>query len=290
MIGLPVTSPQRVGRCLSPNEIARSITGRPYLTYSEIRTFQSCPLKHRFQYIEKAAPEQVSAAMLLGSGVHAAVERYFQAMLSGLPLPTVAQLVEVYRGCWDKEATRAPIQYPKGQSAETMATTAGRMVEVFLESPLANPPDRIIGIEESFNVPLGYDLPDLVGRVDMITHDPDTGELTITDFKTARAVWSQDNAKEQAEQLLLYAQGCEPIARALNAKLVLRFIVITKTKQPKVDAITVPYDATQLARSRNIIRQVFKAIRAGVVYPVPSPMNCVGCSYRRRCNIGIDWS
>lgn len=285
MISLPVKpTTRRSGSKISPNEIAQAITGRPYLSYSEIRTFQQCPLKHKFQYIDKAEPEQLSAAMLLGSGVHAAVEQYFQAMLSGLPLPSVDQLMQSYRACWDREASRAPVQYAKGQDATTVAEMAKRMIEAFLESPLAQPQDQIIGIEETFYVPLGSDLPDLAGRVDMITYDADKGELIITDFKTARSIWSQDNAEEQAEQLLLYARGCEPIARDLEARIVLRFIVVTKTKQPKVDAISIEYDTSRLARSRAIIRQVFKAIQSGVVYPVPSPMNCAGCGYRQMCS------
>lgn len=272
----------------TPNEIAQAMTGRPYISYSEVRTFQSCPLKWQFQYVDKAKPEQLPAAMLLGSAVHAAVERHFEAMLAAMSPPTVEQLMESFFRCWKKEAEDVPVQYSKGQDADTMAATGRRMLERFVDSPLARPDGEIIGIEESFRVRLGEHLPDLAGRVDMITYHPEQRELVITDFKTARSIWSQDHAEEQAEQLILYAQGCEPIARDLNATIKLRYIVVTKTKQPRVDALTVPFDANRTNRTKSIIHQVFRAMQTGITYPVPSPMNCTGCGYRERCNASSD--
>lgn len=260
------------------------MTRRPHVTYSEIRAFQSCPLKWRYQYVDKAEPEQLSAAMLLGSGIHAAVELHFEAILAAAQRPTIDQMMESFRECWDSEKDRAPIQYSRGQDEETTAATARRMLEEFVGSSLAEPGGEIIGVEESFKVHLADDLPSLAGRVDMITHDRETNDLTITDFKTARSVWSQTNANEQSDQLILYAQGCRAIADELNANLKLRYVIVTKTKQPRVDAITVPFDTTRIDRSRAIIRRVFQAMQSGVTYPVPSPMNCTGCSFRGQCN------
>lgn len=283
MIGTPTRQKPVRDRAAFPNQIAQAMTGRPHVTYSEIRTFQSCPLKWKYQYVDKAKPERLSAAMLLGSGIHAAVELHFEAILAAAPLPTVDQMMGSFWECWNSERVKAPIHYSRGQDAETTAATARRMLEEFVGSPLAEPGGEIIGVEESFKVNLGDDLPSLAGRVDMITHDRQTNDLTITDFKTARSVWSQANANEQSDQLILYARGCQSIADELNANLKLRYVIVTKTKQPKVDAITVPFDTARIDRSRAIIRQVFWAMQSGVTYPVPSAMNCCGCGFRERC-------
>lgn len=283
MIAASTQHPQSRASSPTPNEIAHAMTGRPHVTYSEVRSFQSCPLKWKYQYVDRVMPERLSAAMLLGSGIHAAVELHFESLLAAVPPPDVDRMMVAFQTCWETDAVKAEVQYSRGQDESAIMATARRMLEEFAASPLADPLGEIVGVEESFKVHLGDDLPSLAGRVDMITLDRQKNELTITDFKTARSVWSQANAIEQSDQLVLYAQGCESIARDFGADVTLRYVVVTKTKQPKIDAITVPYDRSRVLRSQAIIRQVFSAMKVGSVYPVPSPMNCSTCSFVKRC-------
>jgi hypothetical protein len=48
------------------NEIARSMTARDYLSYSQVSTYQACPLKWYFQYVAGLPPEQVAASLVFG--------------------------------------------------------------------------------------------------------------------------------------------------------------------------------------------------------------------------------
>jgi len=274
---VPATTANR-----TPNQKAETLTGRPYITYSEVKAYQTCPLKWFFQYRERAEPKQVSSAMMLGSSVHAAVQTYFQAMLEAETTPSLDELMKAYKQHWDSEAHGIPVQYGKDQTADTLEATARRMLEHFLASPYAKPEGEIIGIEESFRVHLAEDLPDLAGRVDMVTHQ--NGQLVITDFKTARSMWCDETAEENGEQLVLYSQGCEPIAQELKATIRVRFVILTKAqKAPKIEAREVTIHPDRIDRSKAIIRQVFKAMQSGITYPVPSPMNCSGCPFTGRC-------
>jgi len=276
---IDLIAPPRRG--VSPNDIALAMTGRPYMSYSEISTFQACPLKWQFQYVDKAKQEQLSSAMILGSAVHAAIQVHMESLMAHDRPLTVDGLMDSYREHWKKESGTAPIQYAKGQDSSTMEATARRMLETFMASEHAKPAGQIIGIEESFRIKLADNLPDLAGRVDMITHAND--ELVVTDFKTARSMWADETAEDRGEQLILYAQGCEPIARELDAKVKLQFVIITKTKEPKVEAIPISIDPNRMDRSKRIITQVFTAMQTGITYPVPSPMNCATCPFKKRC-------
>lgn len=265
----------------TPNAVAQALTGRPYVTYSELRAFRSCPLKWSYQYVEKAPMEQLSGAMLLGTCVHAAIQRMLEASMAAERPPSIDEMMEAYRQKWKLESAGLPVQYARGQDAATSEALARRMVEAFLASDLARPPGEIIGIEETFRVILSKDLPDLAGRVDLVSLADSV--LTVTDFKTARSIPTEDAPEEQADQLLLYSQGCQPMAESLDARIRLRFVYIGKTKEPKVEALEVPADADRITRSKRIIRQVFEAMQTGITYPSPSPMNCTGCPFRRRC-------
>ena len=35
----------------SPNDVAKELTGKDYLSYSSISTFQACPLRWFFRYV-----------------------------------------------------------------------------------------------------------------------------------------------------------------------------------------------------------------------------------------------
>ncbi len=109
-----------------------------------------------------------------------------------------------------------PVHYSKGQDQKSIRELGASMLGEFQTSKYARPVGQIIGLEEGFKTQLHPDLPDLAGRVDMITYESAANELLITDFKTSRSCWAPNQARDQSTQLMLYASGCEPIARDLG--------------------------------------------------------------------------
>ena len=84
-------------KALAPAEVAQALTGRDYLSWSQISTFQACSLKWHFSYVEQAKPEQVSAALLLGSSIHAAIQHHLECQLAGEPQPSADDLMGIVR-------------------------------------------------------------------------------------------------------------------------------------------------------------------------------------------------
>lgn len=255
------------------------LTGRRnYLSYSAMRTFQSCPLKYRFRYIDGLPESCTSSSLVFGSAIHAAIEAYFHALLVGNSLPDLDALMETYRQCWQANQTEQ-IQFGASESAESLEQLARRMLAKFLASDLVQPEERIIGIEEELRGELIPGLPDLLGRVDLLLETDE--HVIIQDFKTARSAWSSEQAEESAEQLLLYG---DLVRRLVPGKaLRLRFAVITKTKDPKLQILDAEFDAERLERTKGVFKAVWSAVQAGHFYPSPSPMSCSGCGYRSHC-------
>lgn len=279
MIRLPQAP--RADSPVSPNELALALTGRPYISFSEISTYQACSLKWHFQYVERAPREKTSAALILGGLVHEAIQQYLQALLSANKTPSMDELMRLFRRRWKDESQAAPVEYSANQTANDVEATAKRMLEGFFASAASKPAGRIIGIEETFSILLAPDLPQLVGATDMITHEE--GNLIVTDFKTARSMWSEEIVKQHAEQLSLYSLAASPIAKDLKAGVRTRFVVITKAKEPKIATFEIDISPDRVNRSRVISRRVFHAMQAGLVYPSPSAMNCAGCPFQKRC-------
>lgn len=260
---------------------AMRLTGRPHISYSAVSSYQACPLRWHFQYVERAEHEQKSAAMLLGACVHRGLQQHLEALLAADNPPDVDSLMMTYREAWEGEAGDTPIQFSRTDTAESLAETAQRIFEQFLGSEHAQPAGEIVGIEESLNIRLADDIPSLAARVDLITKEGN--ELVVTDYKTARSMWSQATAEEHADQLTLYSQAAAPVAEELGTKIRVQFIVLTKAKTPKIEAIRVPVSVDRVDRTKLVVRRVFRAMQARIVYPSPSQMNCTGCPFRQRC-------
>ena len=120
-------------------------------------------------------------------------------------------------------------------------------------------------------------LPDLLARVDLIVDAGDA--LIVTDFKSSRSHWDQDQVINAADQMLLYSELVRELADGRPLRL--EFVVLTKTKVPSVTRHPVAYNARQVERTKRTIERVWRAIEAGHFYPNPSPMQCPTCPFRQ---------
>ena len=102
----------------SPNvaELARSITDRPYLSWSQCQTYQLCPQKFCFQYVEQAEPEFTPSSLVFGGAIHSVISFHHEAQLQGVETPEVEKLMDLVRD--DLEPTEAPIRFNKDEDQE----------------------------------------------------------------------------------------------------------------------------------------------------------------------------
>jgi len=59
--------------------------------------------------------------------------------------------------------------------------------------------------------------------------------------------------------------------------------VITKTKVPAIETLSVVADPRRIERTKQVVERVWHAIEAGHFYPSPSALECPGCPYRQAC-------
>ena len=260
------------------NDRMIELTGRGYLSHSAISTFQQCPLKYRFKYIDGLPEETVAASLVFGGAIHKAVEFHFQELLAGEQAPGIDELLAEYHDAWQGREP-GEVQFGKDDDVNTLGKLAERMLIAFQASEFANPNGTIVAVEEEFQGELVPGCPDLLGRVDLLIERGDT--WTITDLKTSRSRWSQEQADDSAEQLLLYSELVQQVAPKQTLKL--EFAVITKTKEPVVERYDVLIDPRRIERTKRIVSKVWRAIEAGNFYPAPSPMNCPSCPFRVPC-------
>ena len=275
---LPVRMPEKPASMNPANEIAKKLTGRDYISWSALSTFRTCPLKYKFRYVDGLPEETVSSALVFGTGIHSAVEQHYQALLSGDSKPDLDALLFASRSAWLPHDPDA-IQFGSTETRASLDALAGKMLAAFLASPAASVQGRVLGVEEEIRGMLVEGVPDLYGRVDLLTEDSDT--LVITDIKTSRGRWSREQVEDSGEQLLLYSHLASEISP--GKKITTRFLVLTKTREPHIEEHTREVQPAAVKRTLAGVERVWRAIESGVFYPAPSTMNCASCGYRAAC-------
>lgn len=254
---------------------------RDYISHSAITTYQQRPLCYRFKYIDSLPETVVSSALIFGGAIHSALGFHFTERLCGNEPPSLDQLLDAFQEAWrDRSEDCEDIRFGKGEDHNSLSALADRMLNALREHPASESNDTVIGIEEELRGELIPGAPDLLARIDLLTTASDT--LVITDFKTARSRWSQGQAENSSSQLLLYSE----LARRLmpDREVRLRFLVLTKTKTPTVEAFDVEVTPHLARRTIKAVEHTWRAIEAGHFYPAPSPINCPTCPFRSECN------
>lgn len=263
----------------TPNAIAQALTGRDYVSFSAISTYCQCPLKFAFKYVDGLPEETVSSSLVFGRAIHAAAEHHCNELMYGAAPPDQESLLAAFWEAWRCAAEEGVIQFGKGEDLGSLGELAGRMLTAFRESDLASPVGRIIGVEEELRGRLVPDVPDLLARIDLLIETDDA--LVIRDWKTSRNRWSDGQAENQAEQLLLYSELARQLAPGKSLRL--EFAVISKTKTPTLERHPVLLDPQRITRTKRVMERVWQAIESGIYYPAPSAMNCPSCPYQKPC-------
>lgn len=262
----------------SPNEVAERLTGRDYLSWSAVSTYQQCPLRYRFKYVDGLPEETVSSSLIFGGALHAAAEHHYRERLAGNPPPNRSVLLDVFWCHWH-DRSESQIQFARGEDHAALGELAERSLKLFQHSGLAEPPGRIVGVEEQLQAPLIPGCPDLRVWLDLLYLTDDA--LVVCDLKTSRSRWSAAQVEQASGQLLLYGELARSLAPDRDVRL--EFAVITKTKTPCVERHEVDAGEQQVAQMQKVVEQVWRAIESESFYPTPSPLACASCPFQEPC-------
>ena len=254
-----------------------------HLSWSSIQTYRTCPRKFFYKYVARAPEESVAASLIHGGAIHRAVERAHEARMQGLPMPGVEELLCAYDEGWgDGVGKRATILFAHGEDATTLRELAGRMLLAYREHLASQGDAQTIGIEHAARFRLLSDAPPVEARLDLV--ELRGTELIVTDLKTSRSRWSEDKAREQLPQLVLYAYAAAPIVRELGAaRLVLRFVVVTRGKTPVVQVVEPKATQDDASRAKQLLADCWQTMRSSSAFVWHEGWQCKQCPFRVRC-------
>lgn len=251
-------------------------------SYSALETFNTCPLKYKFQEIERRKapkrPEQV-----FGTVVHSALKFAFERN----PLyPTVDEVIDHYTRTWNEAVEKIQWTNPnRREEEEHMYYTEGlNIIKQFLKK---NKPwqTNAVELESRFSAditdPDSGETHSLRGVIDRIDKDPESDVYTIIDYKTGKKMPSQEMLEDNL-QLGVYTLAISerwPHVPPEHIKTSLYFLkhndqVSTTQSQEKLERVK--------HNVLTIIREIEKQLETDEFPPTPGPL-CNYCAFRPIC-------
>jgi putative RecB family exonuclease len=244
------------------------------ISVSQVNTYLGCPLKYRFQYVDKIPRPWRVAAMAFGTSVHSAVEWFHKERLADRS-PELTKILQVFDADWYAQNTE-PLVFSERESREVLAEKGRAMLQLYVESSNGSKP---VAVEQFFELDLA---------------DPETGEVldvrlrgiidlveegeTLVDLKTAGRTL-ESGGLERHLQLSTYALAFFLLHGSIPK---LRLDMLLKTAKPRLERHETTRSIEDLGWTARLIREVALAIQTEHFFPNPS-WRCTECEYFAHC-------
>jgi putative RecB family exonuclease len=175
-------------------------------SHSRLSTFEQCPLKFKFRYIDNLIPDiPQSIEGFLGNRVHDTLEWIYNEVAKNRTLE-LDEVIKFYVDAWNKEFVNEIKIVREDLNAEHYFNQGIKfLIDYFLNnSPFK---DNTIATEKLIEVTLDSEGKyKLQGYVDRLVHNKDTNVFEIHDYKTSNTLKTQEEL-DKDRQLALYCIG-----------------------------------------------------------------------------------
>jgi len=261
-----------------------------HISHSQIFCYLACSLKYQFQYVQKSAPQHLSVALPFGKAIHQAIEKYYQSVMDtgeGAPVEIMQELfTESLSLAIDDPTT--PILFKKEAPDKDSIIEMGLQLLQVFHDEVDLTGYEVVGTEIPLSATLYTEHGDatdfkLVGILDVLLTDQESGELLVVDNKTAKQAMAQ-SATDENLQMSAYSYLLASNKYVFpRAEVKCRFDVLRKLKKPKMEYSYTFRTADHRKRFAKIASAVLAGIENRIFVPQQSWM-CFDCQYKDACN------
>lgn len=234
------------------------------LSFSRVDTYQTCPLKFRYGYVDEL-PSEPSPHLSWGSSIHSALETWWSAKLP--QAPDVDVLMTSLYERWDDTGFADMDRDEKigwyRHAQEVLRRHHARFADAYQPA---------IATEQWFEIDVGNAIT-VVGSIDHLERTAHGG-VGVVDWKTNKRAKTRAQVASSL-QLAIYAIAARHLWGHEPEWVALDFVV------PGV-RVAVDRDAIDVDGAIATIHEVAQAIRAESFAPTPNRL-CGWCDYRGEC-------
>lgn len=235
-------------------------------SFSQIETYEMCPLQYKYQYILKIPTSSPSAASF-GDTIHRTLQQFYREYLSDKNI-NKGRLIDIFKSSW------IPIGYASAQHEQRMKKEGEQMLTGFFDT-FHNQQIKIIDLEKIFKIKIDEEI-FVTGKIDRVDENKD-GKVEIIDYKTGK---KPDKDKlEKSLQLSIYALAATD--KGLYKKK-LNEVNLTFYYLSDLSKTTINRNSQDLTNVKETIIKSAAEIRKAEFPPNVGPW-CDFCAFRMIC-------
>jgi len=249
-------------------------------SHSRLNSFEQCPQKYSFRYIQGIKVDTEGVEAFMGKRVHETLEKLYKDLKFTKKMSldeTLAWYEREWEKTWHAHVQIVRTEFNPGHYFEL----GKRCIRDYYKRYDPFDQGRTLGLEERVEVQLseGDKTYSLQGYIDRITWDPIAETYEIHDYKTGSALPTQDQA-DADRQLALYEIGIrQRWPDAKKVKLVWHYLATDK----ELTSTRTPAALKALEKSViELIQEVQAESARGLWPPLPSAL-CGWCEYKPIC-------
>ena len=251
-------------------------------SYSSLTTYEGCPRRYAYRYVEHLPGEVPPGQFAFGSAIHKAFEVFvrerIRARADGAPEPNV----DLLRRACDEVLARAGLE---PDELARMQAAASPVLDRFLRREAAStstPLAAELGFGLDVALPSDAGTFRFVGYIDRVDRTPD-GATEITDYKTGRPRAQAEVDRDRQLTAYAYAADCGALRDPATgnavppaSRLCLYFADGTEVSTTRTVGDLDSFEQDLVAMATSARRREFD--------PRPAPGRCRWCEYRRTCD------
>lgn len=241
---------------------------------SRLSTYENCPLKYKFQYIDKIRTEGEGIEAFTGSRVHDALEQFYKDMTL-CKTRSLEELLDLYKEYWDKKYSEKVTIRREGMNAGNYFDFGAKCISKYYER--YQPFDQATTLYTELRVQFPLDGGDyeILGYIDRLDQRAD-GIYEIHDYKTSASL-PEIKKLESDRQPAFYHLGVKnrfPDAERIE-------IVWHYLGHDKEYRITL--DEGWLESLEEETKTLIDTIEAATDFPTNETALCDWCDYQQLC-------
>ena len=168
----------------------KKLSRQNYYSFSQLETFQTCPLQYKYRYI-LGLPSPPTAASSFGSSIHNALLKFYREFKRNKKIG-LERLLEIFEKEW------IPLGYSSLAHEERMKKTGRELLADFWKN-FHREDIEIVDLERFFKIKIGNYV--IAGKIDRVDRLGD--HLEIIDYKTGKK--PDEKILKKSLQLTIYA-------------------------------------------------------------------------------------
>jgi putative RecB family exonuclease len=244
-------------------------------SHSKISTFEQCPLKYKFRYIDKIIIIERSIESFLGEVVHSALE-WLYLEIKNKRLPNLDDIISYYDEEWRKNYNNKIILINKNHPQDFYYNKG---IKFLIDYYIQHKPfdDNTLYVEKEIFINLDEEGKyTLRGFIDRLTYNLKTGEYEVHDYKTSDSAPSKEKI-DTDKQLSIYSIAVKKLfGKDKEVLLIWHYLAYNRIIHSR-------RTNEELEKLKTQIIELIDKIESETKFPAYISKLCDWCEYRRMC-------